>query len=266
LDKADSADLHTAMDDEGMKGDGPTQLTWVQCCRNNLQTTLACNRLLLMGSCVVQFIVSCFVVAQALHYMNNEVIFSIVYTIGNGTGSIIIICAGVIGANAVLGLFSSLYRQRSFVKVYLFLSVLLAAFQFVCAVLLSGVRNPDQLRVNDDQIKLGWEAVMDGIVTGSEDSANLLAFISEVQNDGRCCGYDSVTNQRQNPPEARCQFTDTCKSYISTYIIEQVGVILQTYCVFVAFTLADVIMLFFFVVRVVPQPVHHEDPGGMYYA
>ncbi|GBG27620.1 Hypothetical Protein FCC1311_038432 [Hondaea fermentalgiana] len=220
------------------------------------------NEGLLRGNRKVQ----CTSLQTSLYYMNHEVLFSVVYTAGGSTGFLVALCAGVIAANSVMGLFAALARHRGLLKVYLFASVLLGVFQFVCAILVAGARNPDQLRVQEFEIKRGWERVMDNVAAGGSDAADYFAFVSQIQNDGRCCGYDSIEDELQNPAAARCSFEDTCKEYLATYIIEEVTAVLRTYCVFVSLSLADTIMLFAFVVRVVPQPVHHEDPGGLYHA
>lgn len=206
--------------------------------------------------------ISCFILSEAVEVLRNSVLFASIYPSSRGTAVIVAVCASLFAANCALGFVGAYHRLRNTTKFFLFFSFMLLLFQMVCIILIQG--STDQLIVQDKEFKQGWIQVMATIVNDEDADGRYLSFVSDVQDAGQCCGYDSVADPEQNPEAVRCSHDVPCQEFLVALIESQISSLLSTYIVFFAATLVDFVALLLCLVRLVPQPVHHEDPGGYY--
>mmetsp|Transcript_24002 Transcript_24002/g.42323 ORF Transcript_24002/g.42323 Transcript_24002/m.42323 type:complete len:220 (-) Transcript_24002:556-1215(-) len=218
-----------------------------------------------MGSIVIIGVVNSVVLIQALKKMNSEVLFANLYVSTRSVGEIVLLVCCLMLGNALLGFVGAYNRSRNVIKVFFLVLFLLLILNLCAIVMLDGMAVPDQLKVQETEFRQGWEGIVANVVEGEDPSGIYETFLSKISTVGKCCGYDSTTSELQNPEQLGCSQVATCKMYIDTFIQEEIASLVLSYLILLVLMAIDYIILVFFIVRIVPQPVHHEDPGGWYY-
>jgi len=188
--------------------------------------------------------------------------FAYIYTSTRLSGVIAIVCSSGFMLAAVIGFLGALKRSAAVIKLFFILSLFLTVGEIFCALVLSGASNPNAIQVRNNEFLEGWISVVEKV----EQDNNFLAFISKIQSDNQCCGFDSVSDPTQNPASLNCANMTTCNIYLPALIADQVNSILTMYMLLLSLNSMILILLGFILIRIVPKPVHHEVAGAYYYA
>jgi len=227
---------------------------------------LRCNRILLIGASLLMLVIACVVLSQTAIMFDDNVLFTAIFREGRNASKLLKAFAGLLMMNCTIGFAAGFFKWREVVKVFLIAQHFLIIFAIVCVLILSTVGNQNSLQVDQGDLKEGWIQVMQAIADGKDPESKFFDFISTIQEEGSCCGFDSSVDILQNPPKAQCSFQgDSCQVFVTDKISSESELFFQSFLASFAIVVACTFSLVFFVVRIVTQPLHHEDAGAFYY-
>jgi len=220
---------------------------------------------MLLGVTLVLGVVNVVILSQALGAINQDPLFVYIYPSARQTGQLVCLGAAIFIGDAVIGFVAGFKRYVGVVKFFMFFTFGMLIFNLVCFQLVKGLGEEDQLKVQVLEFKQGWMDAVAEVAAGNDESGVLTGFFSDLSNAGNCCGFDSTTDLAQNPAVLRCSRSEPCQEFLAAHVSEEIQSLSQKYIVLAGLMATIFAALVFFLIRVIPQPVHREFAGGYYY-
>ena len=260
-------------EEKGESGSGgaspPSPPGCLDCTDGLLGTSAETNRVVLYGVSSVLFGVSVYIMSEAVHTLKSDLIFSEdVYSSWRGLGNAIIVMCLATMAVAISIIFGVKYRRKQCAKSFLVAFLIVFLIEFVLVGFVWSAQHEDNLSVvAKNEFRQGWKFLVEQAIAEPPNDKTIPAtsILDEVERDGSCCGYDSITDVQQNPPELGCDddYTQVCKAYFEDYVRGKIKSIFKVYLATIIVSVLLLLLSFVFACKLErrKQIASDESPG-----
>jgi hypothetical protein len=181
-----------------------------------------CNRTLVYVGCLLEALGGLTIMGFASAAINQDPPIDKVWWMVEGgqaylvTMVVIAICLIFL---SLVGIFGAKSRDKATLLCFYLLAFVFITVRLVYTSVIFETFQPNQLDAFVPIFKQEWIKMVSTSKQSSDsiDSKRAVAFVSYVQSQGKCCGFDDASADEQNIPSLNCTSTETCKA---TFLLE----------------------------------------------